>query len=139
MANQTEKRPYQLSEAEWEQLEATMKRIFHPNSITDNLRIFIEASFYMAYTGTPWRDLPAAYGHWNSVFNRFNNWAKYGKWALLFEQIKQNIQEGTLQDEQGVFEHLEWVSLDASIVRTHQDASRQKKQKKAPLGEVEAV
>ena len=31
---------------------------------------------WAARTGTPWRDSPERFGHWNSVFQRFNRCAK---------------------------------------------------------------
>ena len=27
-------------------------------------------------TGSPWRDLPGSFGHWNSTFKRFRDWVK---------------------------------------------------------------
>ena len=33
-------------------------------------RLFVEASRRMARMGTPWRQLPAEYGQWNSVYRR---------------------------------------------------------------------
>lgn len=35
---------------------------------------------FMAKTGMPWRDLPERFGPWKSVYNRFSNWAKKGRW-----------------------------------------------------------
>lgn len=43
-------------------------------------RLFVEAVLWMARTGAPWRDLPPAFGPWNSVFRRFSRWADKGVW-----------------------------------------------------------
>ncbi len=39
-------------------------------------RLFLEAVLWRVRTGSPWRDLPVAFGNWNSVFQRFRRWAK---------------------------------------------------------------
>jgi len=31
-------------------------------------RLFVDAVLWIARTGAPWRDLPKAFGDWNSVF-----------------------------------------------------------------------
>ena len=36
---------------------------------SDN-RMFLEAVLWIARTGSPWRDLPAEFGQWNTVFRR---------------------------------------------------------------------
>lgn len=41
-------------------------------------RLFLEAILWRVRTGLPWRDLPTAFGNWNSVFRRFRRWAKAG-------------------------------------------------------------
>jgi transposase len=61
-------------------------------------------------TGAPWRDLPPAFGKWNSVFIRFNRWSHKGVWESLFK---------VLADDPN-FEH---VMIDATIVRAHQHAA----------------
>ena len=33
----------------------------------------------------PWRDLPERFGPWKSVYSRFANWAKKGRWELIFK------------------------------------------------------
>jgi len=38
-------------------------------------RLFIEALLWLARTGSPWRDLPAFFGNWNSVFVHFSRWS----------------------------------------------------------------
>ena len=45
---------------------------------TDDNRPFLEAVSWLARTGSPWRDLPAEFGNWNSVFQRYRRWIKGG-------------------------------------------------------------
>jgi transposase len=46
-------------------------------------RLFVEAVLWIARTGSPWRDLPHSFGHWNSVFTRFRDWVKSDIWMLI--------------------------------------------------------
>jgi transposase len=47
-------------------------------------RLFVDAVFWILRTGgAPWRDLPPAFGLWNSVFVRFNRWSHKGVWESL--------------------------------------------------------
>lgn len=41
-------------------------------------RMFVEAVLWIVRTGSPWRDLPDAFGDWNSVFRRFSRWSHKG-------------------------------------------------------------
>lgn len=75
-----------------------------------NNREFIEAVLYVARAGCAWRDLPADFGHWNTVWRRFNRWCRAGVWQALFE---------TLADDPD----FEYVIIDATIVRAHQHSA----------------
>ena len=68
-------------------------------------RLFLDAVLYVAKTGIPWRDLPERFGNWNSVWRRFDRWARNGTWARVFE---------ALQDPD-----LEWLILDSTVIRAH--------------------
>ena len=70
------------------------------------IKRFIEAIFWMARTGAQWRELPSHYGKWNSIFSRFNDWAKKGIWGKLLNFC--------IEDPD-----LESVMIDATIVRAH--------------------
>lgn len=43
-------------------------------------RMFLEAVFWIARTGSPWRNLPREYGKWYTTYTRFNRWVKKGVW-----------------------------------------------------------
>lgn len=73
-------------------------------------RLFFDAVLYRTATGIPWRDLPERFGPWKSVYNRFCNWAKRGRWNALF--IALQLPDQVLASV-----------LDASVVRAHQCAA----------------
>ena len=63
-------------------------------------------NFLDGRTGAQWRELPEKYGKWNSVFDRFNEWAK--------KQIWENLLAFCAEDPD-----LESVMLDSTIIRAH--------------------
>lgn len=75
-----------------------------------NNRLFVEAVLWMARTGAPWRDLPLAFGPWNTVFRRFSRWADKGVWQAIFARLSEDAD-------------FEEVFLDSTIVRAHQHAA----------------
>ena len=38
----------------------------------------------MLKTGARWRDCPAEYGPYTTIYNRFNRWSKQGVWEDVF-------------------------------------------------------
>jgi putative transposase len=73
-------------------------------------RLFVDAVLWILRTGAPWRDLPPAFGEWNSVFVRFNRWSRKGVWERLFKVLAGDPD----------FEH---VMIDATIIRAHQHSA----------------
>jgi transposase len=51
---------------------------------SDN-RLFIEAVLWIVRTGSPWRDLPEAFGKRTTVFKRYPDWVKAHVFFRLFE------------------------------------------------------
>ena len=68
----------------------------------------------MLRCGARWRDCPAEYGPYTTVYNRYNRWAKAGVWLRIFEALAQASPASL---------HL----IDSSIVRAHQHAAGGKK------------
>ena len=73
-------------------------------------RLFVEAVLWIARTGSPWRDLPAEFGLWNSTYQRFARWSRQGVWHRLFAQLAGDAD-------------FEEVFIDSTIVRAHQHAA----------------
>jgi transposase len=82
---------------------------------------FIEAIYWMSRTGAQWRELHNKYGNWNSVFKRFNAWSKRSIWSKLLQFC--------IEDPD-----LEYVMIDATIVRAHACAAGYGDQKIEGLG-----
>jgi transposase len=77
--------------------------------VAEDNRLFLDAVLWIAVTGASWRDLPERLGNWNSVWRRFDRWAEKGVWRRVFD---------ALQDPD-----LEWVILNSTVVRAHQDVA----------------
>jgi len=73
-------------------------------------RLFVDAVLWIARAGAPWRDLPPAFGRWNSVFQRFRRWAKKGVWERIFNALMESPD-------------FEYLIIDSTIVRAHQHAA----------------
>ena len=103
-----------LTDEAWAEISpilATLKsRAGSPPVLSD--RLFLEAVLYLARTGTPWRDLPEDFGHWDAVYNRFRRWEARGSWRRLWERLQ--------AEECHLARH---VFIDATIVRAHQHAA----------------
>ena len=77
-------------------------------------RMFVEAVLWIVRTGSPWRDLPEAFGEWNSVFRRFSRWSHKGVWQRIFAAMSDDPD-------------FEYLIVDSTIVRAHQHAAGAKK------------
>ena len=100
-----------LSEAMWARVAPLLpgKHGDPGRSARDN-RLFMEAVLWMARAGAPWRDLPAQFGAWNSVFRRFRRWARKGVFDRLFAALSGEPD-------------FEYVMVDGTIIRVHQHAT----------------
>jgi transposase len=71
----------------------------------------LEGICWILRTGAPWRDLPAEFGPWQSVYYRLREWSKKGVWEQIWAVLKKESDNES---------HM----IDATIVRAHQDSSR---------------
>ena len=54
-------------------------------------RAFVEAVRWKAWTGRPWRDVPAEYGGWNTLARRTRRWADGGHWPAVCERLGDRV------------------------------------------------
>jgi transposase len=77
-------------------------------------RRVINGVLWRTRTGAPWRDLPAEYGSWKTVYGRHRTWSADGTW----DQLLRGLQRGCDGGEP------EWVvSVDSTVVRAHHHAA----------------
>ena len=102
-----------LTDKQWELLELLL-----PSSEGlrgrnfQNNRLVVEGILYRLRTGVPWRDLPARFGPWQTVWKRHRRYAGDGTWDRVMTAL------AAVADDGG---NLDWaVSVDSTVVRVHQ-------------------
>ena len=74
-------------------------------------------------TGSPWRDLPAEFGSWRTVWRRHYRWSHDGTYQKVFDAVRA---ADLLEDGSGSrVEQL--LSIDSTVVRAHQHAAGARK------------
>lgn len=108
------RRRYELTDQQYNRLQPLLSgKPGDPGRNADDNRCFLNAVLWIARTGAPWPDLPERFGKYDTVYQRFNRWAKEGRWQAIFEALQEP--------------DLDWVMIDSSIVRAHQHAAGRKK------------
>jgi transposase len=116
-----------LSDEQWGKMSGLIiGRPDQRGSTGRNNRMFVEGVLWIVRTGSPWRDLPEAFGEWNSVFRRFSRWGRKGVWQRIFEAMSDDPD-------------FEYLIIDSTIVRAHQHASGAKGGLKIKLSDARAA
>ena len=75
-----------LSDAEWARIEPLLPRGRRGAHRVDDRRV-ISGIVHMLRSGARWRDCPAVYGPYTTIYNRFNRWSRQGLWFAIFEAL----------------------------------------------------
>jgi len=103
-------RRFVITDYQWEKMEPhCLGRKQDPGRTGGDLRLFLEAVFWIARTGSPWRDLPPSFGNRNSVYRRFRDWARSGVFDRIFNAVSGDPD-------------MEMAMIDATIVKVHRAA-----------------
>ena len=96
-----------LTDAQWAKIEPhCLGKATDPGCTGSDGRLFLEAVLWKVRTGSPWRDLPAMFGNWDTVYARFRYWKKRNIFKTIFEAVSDDPD-------------LEYAMVDATIVRVH--------------------
>lgn len=68
----------------------------------------LDAVFWIARTGSPWRDLPDEFGKWSSVYRQFRRWTLAGLWEMILEALNES---GVMPDQVQM--------IDSTVIRAH--------------------
>lgn len=101
---------HQITDSQWDAIKDLLPgQEGDPGVTAKDNRLFINAVWWIAKTGAPWRDLPERFGKWNSVFQRFNRWCKAKVFQTIMDQLKDP--------------DLDVLMLDSTVIRAHQHAA----------------
>ena len=107
---------HDLADCEWRVLEPLLPRGKKPGRPPRwSRRRLIDGIRWRIRSGAPWRDVPARYGPWQSVYGLFRRWQRDGTWREIVTALQ------ALADAAG---HVTWdVSVDSATARAHQHAA----------------
>ncbi len=98
---------YVLTDRQWEKMEPLcLGKQGDPGRTGANARMFKEAVLWIAWTGSPWRDLPSELGHWNTVFKRFRHWVEGDVFKKIFDALSDDPD-------------MEFAMVDGTTVKVH--------------------
>ncbi len=96
-----------LTDGQWAKMEPhCLGKPGDPGRSGNDNRLFVEAILWIVRTGSPWRDLPAHFGKWNTVFVRYRDWVKADVFKRLFDATSEEPD-------------MEYAMVDATIVKVH--------------------
>jgi transposase len=101
---------YWLSEAEFSRIEPLLPRGRRGAHRVDDRRV-ISGIVHMLRSGARWRDCPAEYGPYTTIYNRFNRWSRQGVWLGIFEALT------------GKTALISTASIDSSHIKAHRSAA----------------
>ncbi|WP_193668143.1 IS5 family transposase [Paracoccus kondratievae] len=102
-----------MSDEEWAFHERFILAVRAPNGRKSaNHRLVLDGIFWIARTGSPWRDLPEEFGKWSSVYRQFRRWTLAGLWERIMEALNDN---GLVPDALQM--------IDSTVIRTHHQAA----------------
>ena len=90
-------------------------RCYQPSAVEGRVRrssnrVFMNAVFYIAKTGAPWRDLPERFCPWKTVHTKLSRWNK----RKVFDRILERFTDDA--------DH-ESAIADSTYIRAHQHAA----------------
>lgn len=102
-----------MSDEEWAFHERFILAVRAPNGRKPLIhRLVLDGIFWIARTGSPWRDLPEEFGKWSSVYRQFRRWTLAGLWEDILEALNES---GLVPDALQM--------IDSTVVRAHHQAA----------------
>lgn len=103
---------HRLTDEQWSRIDdlfGTRKPTGRP---PNDRRQMLDGVLWILNTGSPWRDLPAEFGRWSTVWDLFDTWNADGTLAAVLHRLQGEVEiNGDL-----------WC-IDGTTVRAHKCAS----------------
>lgn len=109
-----------LSDEQWDVLQGVLPPVAATGRPPKDRRLIINGIIYILSAGHAWRDLPAEFGNWSTVFERFRLWSHDGTWDRILSALQARKQADG---------EIDWdlFVIDGSIVRAHKAAAGARK------------
>jgi transposase len=116
---------YRLSDAQWDQLQDLLPPNGKKGGQWKDHRLMIDGILWALSDGGRWRNSPAEFGPWQSVYDRFRNWTRKGLWDRILRRLRARKMRGG---------EIDWspFCIDGTAVRAHQSAAGASKNKARP-------
>ena len=105
-----------LTDAQWNRIKFVFEKSEKVGRPSLNPRTVFNAILWILKSGARWRDLPARYGNWNSIYHKFRRWCSLGLFERLLKIINGDDREATL------------LELDSTFCKVHQSACSGRKE-----------
>ena len=115
MTNSFYQKRYSLTKAQEEIIQPLLpkaKATGRPG--LNSLKVF-NAILWILSSGAPWRDLPAHFGNWNSIYHKFRQWCA--------QKVFENILKALVADTDKYL----LVQIDSTFCKVHQHAAGARK------------
>lgn len=108
---------HDLTDEQWARLEPLLPdRTPQRGGRWVDHRQIIDGVLWRARAGNPWRDLPACYGNWKTVYNRHRRWSGDGTWRMVLHSLRVDCDLVDAADEL-------MISVDSTVIRAHHHAA----------------
>ena len=99
-----------LSNAQWAAIDAVLPKNRPGARRVDDRRV-ISGIIHVHRSGCRWRDCPAVYGPYTTIYNRWNRWSQQTLWLCLFEALCR------------VSSAEEFQAIDSTSIKAHRSAA----------------
>ena len=99
-----------LTDAQWNRIKIVFEEKPKVGRPPLNPRTVFNAIMWILKSGARWRDLPARYGNWNSIYHKFRKWCSLGLFERMMKIINADKDNSTL------------LELDSTFCKVHQSA-----------------
>ena len=99
-----------LTETQWNRIKFVFEEPPKVGRPPLNPRMVLNAILWILKSGGRWRDLPARYGNWNSIYHKFRQWCSLGLFERLMKIINADAYNSTL------------LEIDSTFCKVHQSA-----------------
>ena len=99
-----------LTDAQWNRIKFVFEKPAKVGRPSLNPRTVFNGILWILKSGGRWRDLPARYGNWNSIYHKFRRWCSLGLFERLLQLINGDAKGATL------------LEMDSTFCKVHQSA-----------------